>query len=91
MLLNFMLSSGFATPWFRTCEPGDMNGDGLRDTPRGTTPSGDTKGTEPEGRPEGRGAGFDPTFAEAVKRTEALEALRGHVEVLRVLGSFPTA
>lgn len=29
MLLNFMLTSRFATPWFRRCELGDMNHDGL--------------------------------------------------------------
>jgi hypothetical protein len=32
MLLNFMLTSRYATPWFRVCEPGDLNGDGLWDT-----------------------------------------------------------
>ncbi len=31
MLLDFMLSSPFATPWFRRCELGEMNGDGLFD------------------------------------------------------------
>lgn len=30
-LLNFMLTSRFATPWFRRCESGDMNHDGLFD------------------------------------------------------------
>jgi hypothetical protein len=30
-LLTHMLTSRFATPWFRKCEPGDMNADGLLD------------------------------------------------------------
>jgi hypothetical protein len=28
MLMNFMLNSKFATPWFRVCELADMNHDG---------------------------------------------------------------
>ncbi len=31
MLLDFMVTSPFATPWFRRCELGDMNIDGLFD------------------------------------------------------------
>lgn len=31
MLLNFMLTSRFATRWFRRCELGDLNGDGVWD------------------------------------------------------------
>jgi len=31
LLLNFMLTSPFATPWFRRCEPGDLNRDFLVD------------------------------------------------------------
>jgi hypothetical protein len=30
-LLTFMLTSRFAAPWFRKCEPGDMNADGVLD------------------------------------------------------------
>lgn len=29
MLLDFMLTDKAATPWFRTCEPADMDGDGV--------------------------------------------------------------
>ena len=31
MLLDFMLASPFAVPWFRACVPGDTNGDGRVD------------------------------------------------------------
>ena len=31
LILNFMLNSRFATPWFRKCELGDMNDDGVID------------------------------------------------------------
>ena len=53
--------------------------------------------TRIESRPRKQGLGRYMFFCDVEGRerephvTEALEALRGHVEVLRVLGSFPTA
>jgi prephenate dehydratase len=53
--------------------------------------------TRIESRPRRRGLGQYMFFADFEGRdseshvAEALEALRGHVEVLRVLGSFPAA